>query len=100
MMYSCYEAGSKINLWCERQVEHIPDKDNKRPPSTHLPLSERKKREQVETDDEIFIKLREKNSKMKAPKLRLWAKLIQSGQHDSLRKFHPLLDLLHLLGLR
>ena len=83
MMYSCYEVGSKINLWCERRVEHIPDKDNECPPSTRSPPSKRKKREQVETDDEIFKQLREKNPKMEAPKLRLWAKLIQSGRHDS-----------------
>ena len=33
--------------------------------------------------DEIFHDLKKKNPKMEAPKLRLWAKLIESGRYDS-----------------
>ena len=86
MMYSCYEAGVKVNLWCETRVkETMKDTkdENEFPPSKRM-KGNASKREQIEGDtDEIFQKLREKNPKMDAPKLRLWAKLIQSGRHES-----------------
>ena len=86
MMYSCYEAGAKVNLWCETRVKETVMKDtkdeNEFPPSKRM-KGNASKREQIEGDtDEIFQKLREKNPKMDAPKLRLWAKLIQSGRHE------------------
>ena len=41
--------------------------------------------------DDIFHKLKENNPEMAAPKLRLWAKLIQTGQHESYEVPPPIL---------
>ena len=41
------------------------------------------RREQLEEEvDDIFKQLKAKHQDMTAPKLRLWARLIQSGHHD------------------
>ena len=40
--------------------------------------------------DDIFQKLKEKNPEMAAPKLRLWAKLIQTGRHESYKVPAPI----------
>lgn len=50
------------------------------------PVAKKRKtaRETLEDEtDTIFQKLREKHPKMEGPKLRLWAKLIQSHRHES-----------------
>ena len=88
MMYSCYERGAKVNLWCEAKVkEAVPEKKHANDENEPPPSAKRKKatpREQLEEDtDVIFQDLKEKHPKMEAPKLRLWAKLIQSGRHES-----------------
>ncbi len=70
-----------MNLWCERKVSGVPEHSDV---ENGPPLPKKKKREQTEADtDEAFQQLREKHPKMEAPKLRLWAKLIQSGRHGS-----------------
>ena len=51
-------------------------------------MKKKKKKKSLQTDnesdlDEIFHDLKKKNPKMEAPKLRLWAKLIESGRYDS-----------------
>ena len=77
VMYSHSESGDNINLWCDRKILSKEDNGDDCEVQT-----KKKKQEESNDDDAIFHKLREKHPKMEAPKLRLWAKLIQSGHHD------------------
>lgn len=81
MMYSRYDPGSKVNLWCEAKAKNEND-ENDIPPVAKKKTSH----ETIDHKDEIdtiFHQLREKHPKMGAPKLRLWAKLIQAHRHES-----------------
>jgi len=81
MMYSRYDPGSKVNLWCEAKAKNEND-ENDMPPVAKKKTSH----ETVDHEDDIdtiFHQLREKHPKMDAPKLRLWAKLIQTHRHES-----------------
>lgn len=78
-MYSLFNSGSKINLWCEGK----PLSD-KAPPPRKRPYTT--KRELFEGVDDVFKKLKEKHSDMPLPKLRLWARLIHTGRHDDYEK--------------
>jgi hypothetical protein len=81
-MYSLFSDGSKLNLWCDRKACDLYDESQEQMPK-------KKKRKVVEIEhaeedgDDIFHDLKEKHPKMEGPKLRLWAKLIQAGKHDS-----------------
>ena len=82
-MYSSADKGSKtINLWCEGKTEQ--DENDPLPPAKKSRSSVKStRREQLEEEvDDIFKQLKEKHQDMTAPKLRLWACLIQSGHHD------------------
>lgn len=82
-MYSLFEKGSKIiNLWCEGKTEQ--EENDPSPPAKRLRSGVKStRREQLEEEvDDIFKQLKEKHPDMTAPKLRLWARLIQSGHHD------------------
>ena len=87
-MYSVLEEGQKITLWCEGKGRSSPvskNDDSEPPPAKKAKQSATgtSKRESFEEEiDKIFTKLKEKHPDMPAPKLRLWARLIQSGQHD------------------
>ncbi len=82
-MYSRCHTGAKMTLWCERRVSGMPENSTS-DRENELPAPKKTKREQTEADtDEAFQQLREKHPKMEGPKLRLWAKLIQSGRHES-----------------
>ena len=73
-MYELFHSCAKINLWCERKTCEEPPKKKRKT----------KENECFEEDiDAIFHQLKEKNPKVDSPKLRLWAKLIQTGKHDS-----------------
>ena len=81
-MYSSADKGSKtINLWCEGKTEQ--DENDSSPPAKKSRSSVKSmRREQLEEVDDIFEQLKEKHQDMTAPKLHLWARLIQSGHHD------------------
>lgn len=89
-MYSCYEVGARINLWCDRKIEQIEieqpqakkKKDEGDEQKKTAKEGERREKKTADTED-IFLQLRAKHPKMEAPKLRLWAKLISSGHHES-----------------
>jgi len=87
-MYSVLEEGQKITLWCEEKGRSSPvskNDDSEPPPAKKVKQSATgtSKRESFEEEiDKIFTKLKEKHPDMPAPKLRLWARLIQSGRHD------------------
>ena len=85
VMYSHFESGDKINLWCDRKILSKEDNGDDCEVRT-----KKKKPEESNDDDAIFHKLREKHPKIEAPKLRLWAKLIQSGHHDSYDSLPPI----------
>lgn len=80
-MYSTFESGSKINLWCEGKAQER-DRDPSPKPKRSRPGAGNTRRELFEGVDDIFKQLKEKHPDMSAPKLRLWARLIQSGHHD------------------
>ena len=79
-MYKSFGDTSKINLWCERKMQDADENED--------PVPKKRKKvtdnEHVQEDiDNIFQDLKEKHPKMEGPKLCLWAKLIQSGRHES-----------------
>ncbi len=76
-MYTTFKPGSKINMWCERGKRSCAEDE---PPQKKRKT---KNDENFEEEDDIFDELKSKNPKMEAPKLRLWAKLIKSGRHES-----------------
>ena len=81
-LYANRDPGSKINLWCEPK---LPD-DNSNSGSSSEPAAKKKKgttRESIELEtDTVFEQLKEKHPDMENPKLRLWAKVIQSGHWE------------------
>ena len=90
-LYANRDPGSKINLWCEPKVpdEHADDSC-----SSSQPASKKKKgtnRESLEGEtDVIFEQLKKKHSDMENPKLRLWAKIIQSGRWEDYENPPPI----------
>lgn len=90
-MYTSMQKGKKGNilLWCDGNQADVGDtstllsKNRKRKGSPEFPVSKRKQREsEVE---EIVSELKEKHeSKYSLPKLRLWACMITSGNHESM----------------
>ena len=81
-MYSSFDSSKVINLWCEGKSEQ-EDNSNAPPAKRSRSGVKSTRREQLEEEvDDIFKQLKEKHTDMTAPKLRLWARLIQSGHHD------------------
>ena len=78
MMYKVFTgANCEIQLWCERSVvkESTGNNNNKHVPS---------KRDQHEEEvSDIFEDLKMKHKEMELPKLRLWARMIANGVHES-----------------
>jgi len=87
-MYSVLAERQKFTLWCEGKGRSSPvskNDDSEPPPAKKAKQSATgtSKRESFEEEiDKIFTKLKEKHPDMPAPKLCLWARLIQSGRHD------------------
>ena len=79
-MYSVFKEGTEIHLWCETKFKP----DDELEPQRKRPKTGGTTRREIFEDevDEIFRKLKEKHHDMTAPKLRLWARLIQSGRYD------------------
>jgi len=76
-MYVIFPSGSRITLWCEIPVEK--DGGEEPPSKKKKALTPRDKLDEELQD--VLTKLKEKHPDMEVPKLRLWAKLIQSGHH-------------------
>ena len=86
-MYACIQSNgcSKVNLWCESirkdQSTHVCEEHGL--PQAKEKISSSTKREQIEeVTDEIFQKLKKNHPQMQGPKLRVWAKLIQSWRYE------------------
>ena len=78
MMYKVFSGTNcEIPLWCERLVdkESTGSINNKRVPS-------KRDRHEEEVSD-IFEDLKTKHKEMELPKLRLWARMIANGVHES-----------------
>ena len=75
MMYKVFISGSEILLWCERSLAKEPTGSTT---GKHGPT----KQERYEEVTDNFEDLKEKH-KMEQPKLRLWARMIANGVHES-----------------
>jgi len=83
-MYQCYKEGGEISLWCDsRQLssEQSETSVRKRKQDHPTPTPRQEKEEQV---DIIYRDLKEKHpNRYENPKLRLWARMIVGGLHES-----------------
>ena len=76
-MYTDFPSGSKITFWCEASTQK---EDSEEPPPKKQAQTPREKHEDDLQD--VVDKLKEKHPGKESVKLRLWAKLIQSGHYD------------------
>jgi len=82
-MYNKFLKGGRITLWCEKMPwkEAVDEaEESVEPPAKKKVQTARQRSE--EDLDEVFGKLKEKHPNLETAKLRLWAKLIQSGHHS------------------
>ena len=72
------KMGKEIILWCDGKREEVRKrKRDEQSGSSHY-------RDREEEVDEVFLELKEKHKdKIAPPRLRLWARMICSGIHDS-----------------
>lgn len=78
-MYSKYSPGTEIFLWCDGKIPSSP----KQKAPDEGSVTKRQARE--EERDSIFKDLKEKHADdYSIPQLRLWARMISTGSHDSL----------------
>ena len=89
-MYSIFEPESTINLWCEGRSTfgHSGNDRTRDEPAREEPPAKKSKttkREQIEEEVEsIVTKLKNKHPEIATPKIRLWAKLIQTGRYEDM----------------
>ena len=83
-LYANRDPGSKINLWCEPKLPEAESSTDSGKSSQ--PAAKKRKgttRESIELEtDSVFDQLKGKHPHMENPKLRLWAKVIQSGHWE------------------
>ena len=83
-MYQCYKEGGEISLWCDSRQpssESSETSTRKRKQDHPIPTQRQEKEEQV---DSVYHDLKEKHGKKyDNPKLRLWARMIVGGLHES-----------------
>ena len=78
VMYQKFKGTSQISLWCER----VAAKETQELSGTKRPATTKRDRHEEEVND-IFEDLRKKHKDMETPKLRLWARMISNGLHES-----------------
>ena len=83
-MYQCYKEGGEISLWCDSRqlsIEQSKTSVRKRKQDHPTPTPKQEKEEQV---DIVYRDLKEKHAnKYDNLKLRLWARMIVGGLHES-----------------
>ena len=86
-MYSLFESGSRVTLWCdgsEEKENQLPTKKKKRTEGSEKPEKTEKsgsKRDAAEEElKEIVDQLKTNNPKLTLLQIRLWGKMIQAGQ--------------------
>ena len=90
-MYSLFDSGSRITLWCdgsEEKENQPPTKKKRTEGSEKLEKTEKSgsnsKRDAAEQElKEILDQLKTNNPKPTLPQIRLWGKMIQAGQYDN-----------------
>jgi len=90
-MYSLFESGSRITLWCDGsdagEKENQPPTKKKRTEGSDKPEKTEKKgskRDAAEEElKEIVDQLKANNPTLTLPQIRLWGKMIQAGQYDN-----------------
>ena len=94
-MYQVYKSGSNITLWCDGSMQDSSGsgQGSKRKRDAGETATRRQEKE-GEVDD-VFKELSKKHTEMENTKLRLWARMISGGLHDSydeppdIPAFHP-----------
>ena len=80
-MYAKFKTGSEIELWCDMNDEMPIGTKRKRKTITEVPSKRQTMEEEV---DDAFRKLRDMHgTDYEVTQLRLWARMIQCGTHDS-----------------
>ena len=77
-MYRKYPSG-EIVLWCDGAESDSGNKQKREDSSATASSKRQKKEDEVES---LFVE--QQASKFATPHLRLWARMISSGMHDSL----------------
>ena len=83
-MYSSYKDGGEITLWRDGRKVISTSTTCNQPVTRKLKQKASSRCQENEEVDTIFIDLKDKhNEKYDNPKLRLWARMIASGLHES-----------------
>ena len=88
-MYSLFESGSRITLWCDGsdEKENQPPTKKTRTEGSEKPEKTEKsgcKRNAAEEElKEIVDQLKANNPTLTLPQIRLWGEMIQAGQYDN-----------------
>ena len=76
-MYMFFKPNTEVMLWCDGK-----DEDSGKTPRKRKQDSSRREEKEEEVES-VFLDLKEKHAEYDIPKLRLWARMITSGLHDS-----------------
>ena len=80
-MYSNHKSGSEISLWCDLDSVQQPQTRKRKNKDGQISSSHQEKEEAV---DSVYSELVEShNDKYTKPQLRLWARMITCGIHES-----------------
>ena len=86
-MYSFFKPGSEITLWCEAKKTSPKEQEQPKTRKRKQDMSMTKRQEKEEEVDDTYKELKEKHGDQHDNlKLRLWARMIASGLHDSLEE--------------
>ncbi len=86
-MYQCYKDGGEITLWCDARKSNSCNSEQSEPGARKRKQDNpttTKRQEKEEQVDTVYSDLKEKHGdKYENPKLRLWARMIAGGLHES-----------------
>ena len=87
VMYECNKEGGEISLWCDGRKPTSADGDDEQPATNsrkRKQASASTRHDKEDRVDNIFMDLKEQHGeRYDNPKLRLWARMIASGLHES-----------------
>lgn len=83
-MYDAYNEGDEIALWCDAKSTCSKPTRKRKVDDDDADTPRTKRTQRVDEQQKIFEELKKKHTdgQFSDPKLRLWAKLIQSGMHE------------------
>lgn len=82
-MYQFFKPGNEILLWYDARKSPEEDELSKSRENVSHRQNERKRKKWKEEVDSLCDELKDKHSQKYIPKLRLWARMMASGLHDS-----------------